>query len=103
MLEARHMDVSNDFSTLLSTASEAEREARRIFDSGGFLTVDEARTRFQGFARSSTQRGLLNRSLPGVLFSLSEGAAPDASLINLERFIQAVEDRDALYRFLAEH
>src|SRR5690606_8646391 len=63
----------------------------------------DALARFQQFARTSTERELLGQSLPGVLYSLSEGAVPDASLINLERFIQAVADREALFRYLAAH
>lgn len=97
------MDVSTDFFTLLSIAPTDEADARRILETAGFQNVDEARVRCQQFARTAGERDLLGRCLPGVLFALSEGAAPDASLINLERFIQAVEDREGLFRYLAEH
>lgn len=97
------MDVARDISTLISTEEATEPAARQLLTNIGFVHVTEALDRFRSLARTPREREKLLKSLPAVVVALSEGAAPDASLINLERFIQAVLDRESLFRYLAEN
>src|SRR5262249_48815371 len=69
----------------------------------GFLDLPEARLRFQGLARTQAERELFSRALPGIIHALADGAVPDTSLINLERFIQAAPESEAVFRYLAEN
>ncbi len=94
------MDVS---SLLKPDAPSRDAEADEILRSTGFLNVAEARGRFRSLARTDAQRDLFARALPGVLHALSDGAAPDSSLINLERFVQASSDPEQLFRYLSEN
>ena len=93
-----------DVATLLLSADPArEPEAEETLREAGFLNVPEARARFRGLARTDIERELFARALPGVIHALSDGAVPDTSLINLERFVQAAPDSESLFRYLAEN
>ncbi|MBX3443715.1 MAG: glutamine synthetase adenylyltransferase [Planctomyces sp.] len=97
------MDAGTDHTLLLSHAPDADEPAQRLLAAVGFANVPEAHVRIRSLVRTPDERELLLRTLPGILFALSEGAAPDPSLINLERFIQAVPDRADMFRYLAEN
>src|SRR5436189_810494 len=93
-----------DVATLLLSADPAhESEVEDILQSAGFLSIPEARTRFRGLARTEAERELFARALPGIIHTLADGAVPDTSLINLERFVQAAPDSEALFRYLADN
>jgi glutamate-ammonia-ligase adenylyltransferase len=93
-----------DVATLLLSADPAnEAQADETLQAAGFLNIAEAKARFRGLAQSEAERHLFAKSLPGVIHALSDGAAPDTSLINLERFIQAAQNSEGLFRYLAEN
>src|SRR5687767_3864476 len=93
-----------DVATLLLSADPAhEPEAEEALHSAGFLNFPETRTRVRGLARTDSERELFARALPGIIHALADGAVPDTSLINLERFIQAAPDSEAHFRYLAEN
>ncbi len=94
------MDVAT---ILLSGDPGLEAQADDTLRSAGFLNVPEARVRLRSLTRSEAERELFSRALPGVIHALSDGAAPDTSLINLERFVQAAPDTEELFRYLAEN
>jgi glutamate-ammonia-ligase adenylyltransferase len=97
------MDATRLNPPLLQTDAPSQAIAERLLSEAGFVHVADALARFRRFPQTPEERTLFERSLPAILVALSEGAAPDASLINLERFVQAVEDRARLFRYLAEH
>ncbi|QDT53751.1 Glutamate-ammonia-ligase adenylyltransferase [Caulifigura coniformis] len=93
-----------DVAPLLLSADPAhEAEAEETLRSAGFLSIPEARARFRGLARTDAERELFARALPGIVHALADGAVPDTSLINLERFVQAAQDSEGLFRYLAEN
>jgi [glutamine synthetase] adenylyltransferase / [glutamine synthetase]-adenylyl-L-tyrosine phosphorylase len=94
------MDVATP---LLSTDPAFDTQADDILRAAGFDHLPEARARFRQLARSPVERELFARSLPGILHALADGATPETSLINLERFVQAASDSESLFRYLAEN
>lgn len=67
----------------------------------GFSDPPKARRRLESLCDDEACRAALIQCLPMLLAALGETAAPDASLVNFERYVQAVADRTALFRYLA--
>ncbi|MEX0702636.1 MAG: glutamine synthetase adenylyltransferase [Planctomycetales bacterium] len=88
---------------LFLAAGLSAKQARRLFDAARFQDPPAAETRLRGLCATPECRQALARSLPMLLVALSETPAPDRSLVNFERFLQAVPDRTALLRRLAEN
>ena len=77
--------------------------SRRDSSRGRISEYPRSENSVPGLARTDTERELFARALPGIIHALADGAVPDTSLINLERFIQAAPDSEALFRYLAEN
>lgn len=69
----------------------------------GFADHEAAFYRFQQICDSDEARKELTSCLPMLLHALSLAATPDGSLINFERFVQTVDDRTELFRYLSHN
>ncbi len=79
-----------------------EAEAMELLREVNFENPQEAFHRLRRLPEDAAGRKSLGACLPMLLHSLSEAATPDGSLVNFERFVQCVEDRNGLFRYLAE-
>ena len=96
------MSLRNSPSELLSD-SVNEAEALDLLRSVNFENVDEALSRLRRLPRDEPGCRALGACLPMLLHSLANAATPDGSLVNFERFVQSVDDRNGLFRYLAEN
>ncbi len=88
---------------LLKPGALPDDEAERWLQQQGFDDASAARRRLLDLCPDRSARDHLGPCLPALLFAVAESASPDASLLNFERFVQSVPDRDALYRYLCEY
>ena len=93
------MDVSA--SSLPLTDPNAEEDARFPLATIEFGDRTAAARHLRSLAGPAPADGAVTRLLPYLRASLAAAANPDRALINLERFAQAVPDRDALLAALA--
>ncbi len=89
-------------SDLLSPAI-SEEEALTILRSVDFENPQEAFQRLRGIPQDDQGRKALGECLPMLLHALSDAATPDGSLVNFERFVQCVDDRNELFQYLANY
>lgn len=68
----------------------------------GFSDVPIAWQRFRSLCESESQRRLCFRFLPALLDAFREAATPDGSLLNFQRFVESVADRERLFETLAQ-
>ncbi|MCA9055815.1 MAG: glutamine synthetase adenylyltransferase, partial [Planctomycetaceae bacterium] len=67
----------------------------------GFVDVAAASERFQRLAGGERERQSLAELLPAVLLGLESAHTPDQALLNFERFVNAIPDRQQLFTALA--
>ena len=95
----------DDFRLLLTyPLSDVEQtRVEQLLTSVGFQNWEIAHKRFSHLCqKSSDSESMLLASLPMLLHALSEVASPDSSLINFERFVQSVPNRDNLFQLLSQ-
>src|SRR5262245_59264332 len=80
-----------------------DEEARQLLEAVGFADWKSAQLRLRQVCPDEASRRMLGDSLPMLLVALSDTAVPDRSLVNFERFVQAVPDRLALFRYLRDN
>lgn len=68
----------------------------------GFDDPTGAARRLQSLCENNVQRTLLSRTVPALLYALDEAATPDGSLLNFQRYVQSIDDRERLFRSLSE-
>jgi glutamate-ammonia-ligase adenylyltransferase len=68
----------------------------------GFAQPAGALARLQRLSRSPAEQDALVETLPALLGGLQAAHAPDQSLLNLERLVDATPDRQSLFERLAE-
>lgn len=69
----------------------------------GFDDCATAVRRVRELPTTDAEREALAECLPMLLLTLSETATPDGSLINFQRYVQSVPDREALFRYLSSN
>ncbi|WP_437227242.1 glutamine synthetase adenylyltransferase [Planctomicrobium sp. SH661] len=67
-----------------------------------FEDLPAALKRFQTLCDTDEQRKLCSRFLPALLHALSDAATPDGSLLNFQRFVQCVPDKNQLFAMLSQ-
>lgn len=88
---------------LLSPEGTRAEDARILLEETGFTDWQTAWHRFRQTCESEASREELSKSMPMLLHALSLAATPDGSLVNFERFIQSVDDRTELFRYLSQN
>ncbi|MBA3315586.1 MAG: glutamine synthetase adenylyltransferase [Planctomycetota bacterium] len=88
---------------LLRPGELTEEEAGAMLAAVGFADRQRARQRIESLCDDESCQRALNSCLPMLLAALSETATPDGSLVNFERYVQSVDDRAALFEYLASH
>jgi len=68
----------------------------------GFEDPRLALQRLHSLCKTPTQRSCCLRLLPALLDAFAEAATPDASLVNFQRFVQAVPDSEHLFTLLSQ-
>lgn len=86
---------------LLTPNAEQSANVRSALETIGFVNQDAAVRRFQSLCENDAQRQSASETLPALLYALLAAATPDRSLVNFERFVQSVPDRQGLYARLA--
>lgn len=84
----------------LLKANLPREEAYRLLERCGFADRPAAYDRLAKLAGSGETFEAFEDCLPTLLVSLSESANPDGLLVSFERYVLAVPDRLALYRYL---
>lgn len=95
------MSLKNSPSVLFSE-NVREEDALKLLRLVNFENPQIAFERLRSFPKDEVGRKALGECLPMLLHALSDAATPDGSLVNFERFVQCVEDRNGLFRYLAE-
>ncbi|REJ94068.1 MAG: glutamine synthetase adenylyltransferase [Planctomycetota bacterium] len=93
----------SDCLRLLQATRAADAGAKEIVAPVGFEDVSLAVTRLRGLAEDDESQRALAQTLPALLAALSDSAAPDSSLLNFERLVQAASDRTDLFHYLASN
>ncbi|GAB4542521.1 MAG: hypothetical protein Kow0063_34600 [Anaerolineae bacterium] len=93
--------VANQFQHLLLSEQSMEDQLHPLLAPAGFADWRAARRCLGRMADDPQVRPVLADLLPHLLATLADAASPDRVLVSLERFVQTVDDRLALYRFLA--
>ncbi len=96
------MSLKNSPSEMLSDAVP-EEEALALLRSVDFEHPEEALGRLRSMPQDAAGQKALGETLPMLLHALSDAATPDGSLVNFERFVQCVDDRNSLFRYLASY
>src|SRR5688572_4171877 len=86
---------------LLDPHAPTEPGAWPVLGQIGFENSLLALRRMRDMCRDESERETFSQTLPALLHALSEAADPDGSLVNFERYAQAVGDRAEFYRELA--
>jgi glutamate-ammonia-ligase adenylyltransferase len=87
---------------LFTPGQELPAELESVLQQVGFDSLPVAVERFRSLCESDVQRGMCARLAPALLHALSEAATPDGSLLNFQRFVQCVSDRDRLFAMLSQ-
>ena len=78
--------------------SDAAQEALRSL---GFENPIAGLDRFRSLCETQSQQETLQNTLPALLHALAEAASADLSLLNFQRFVLSVPDRDGLFATLS--
>ncbi|MDA1013665.1 MAG: glutamine synthetase adenylyltransferase [Planctomycetota bacterium] len=89
-------------SRLLGTTNPTVETIRRVLGPVGFEDCELAFRRLRDSAGDVRGRRALAECLPMLLSCLTDTAAPNASLVNFERYVQNVPDRVELFEYLAQ-
>ncbi|MBX3439440.1 MAG: glutamine synthetase adenylyltransferase, partial [Planctomycetaceae bacterium] len=81
----------------------SDESAEQWLRGRGFTDAAAARRRLLELCPDATAREHLAPCLPALLFAVAESASPDTSLLNFDRFVQSVPDRNQLFLYLSEH
>ncbi|TWT43535.1 Glutamate-ammonia-ligase adenylyltransferase [Thalassoglobus neptunius] len=92
---------ANTSQLILDSDIELSEQLVEEIEPVGFERIDVAIDRLRSVPESDVQRNLLAEILPGLLFSLSETPDPDRSVLNFQRFLKSVDDRETLLRTLS--
>ena len=92
---------TSDSARLLSSDDVSEEFATTLLEPVGFDDWQAALGRIRGFCRDGKERQAFAATLPSLLYALTDAATPDASLVNFERYVQAVPSRIELFQYLA--
>ncbi|MEW4489899.1 glutamine synthetase adenylyltransferase [Thalassoglobus sp. JC818] len=92
---------ANTSQLILDSDIELSEQLIEQIEPVGFERIDVAIDRLRSVPESDVQRNLLAEILPGLLFSLSETPDPDRSVLNFQRFLKSVDDREALLNTLS--
>lgn len=93
--------MPTNFLHLLTTTTE--EDARAVFEPIGFSDWQTARQRLMGLVKDARCREVLAECMPMLLDVLSHVAAPDSSVLNLERLVQSVGEPLELMTFLRDN
>lgn len=96
------MSLANSPAEILSDEL-SEEKALGVLKRVDFENPEEALRRLRRIPLDQAGRAALGDCLPMLLHALSDAANPDSSLVNFERFVLCVEDRNQLFRYLAEY
>lgn len=88
---------------LLTPGDLTDADVHAILDPIGFDDPDLALERLRSLTPDDELRWPLARTLPALLFALTEAATPDSSLLNFQRLVQTTPHRLELLSYLAEH
>lgn len=88
--------------TLLEPEGELSGSLAAALDAVGFDDRPGAVQRFRTLCETQRQREACARIVPALLHALEEAATPDGSLLNFQRFVQTVENREQLFQLLAD-
>lgn len=88
---------------LLSPNRLSASDAARLLEPIGFQDPQLALDRLRSQCRDAPRREAMARCLPMLLSALEDSAAPDTSVMHLERLLQTVPDSLRLLEFLADH
>ena len=88
---------------VLKPGLEEGSAAARILSLVGFKDAAVAQQRLIDICVGVESRTSIRRCLPPLFNALAEAATPDGSLVNFERFVHSVDDRNELFRHLAEN
>src|SRR6056297_1407149 len=88
---------------LLYPPTDDERDRGQTLQDLGFQDISMAQQRLAGICETNEQRKTLKACISNFLWSMSESANPDQSLLNFERYVQCCGDRSELFQFLAEN
>lgn len=88
---------------IIDSNSDPDADVEEMLKSVGFDDCDTARRRLAEMCPDDRCRASLSACLPMLLSALSEAATPDGSLVNFERYVQSVDDRGALFGYLASN
>lgn len=69
----------------------------------GFDDCETAVRRVRELPHSDAERKVLGQCLPMLLLTLSETATPDSSLVNFQRYVQSVPNREELFTYLSSN
>ncbi len=92
-----------DTRQLLESGALTDQQAEDLLASVEFDDWRGAHNRLQSLCPDESCREELAKCLPMLLSALVEAATPDASLVNFDRFVQSVDDRQELFQFLANN
>jgi len=95
------MDMETQARLLIHPSGMTDSQAEAFLADIGFDDAPTARKRVQELAENPEQRAALAECLTILLLELSEAATPDGSLVNFQRFVQSVPDREELFRYLS--
>src|SRR5579871_2780946 len=84
----------------LLSADVSREEVRTALEPCGFADWNAAHIRLVKIAGKGEFQEAFSACLPPLLVALSESASPDSLLISFERFVLAVPDPLALFRYL---
>ena len=88
---------------LIEPDALGSEDAEHILKSAGFANWSRAWRQLGQLADSASSRIALRRCIGPVLVSLADAAQPDMSLLNFERYVQSVPDRQRLFEYLAQY
>ncbi|MGE0377811.1 MAG: glutamine synthetase adenylyltransferase, partial [Planctomycetaceae bacterium] len=95
--------MAENVQQLLEPGAVPDAAAEEWLRRQGFDDAPAARRRLLELCPDVEARGHLAPCLPALLFAVAESASPDASLLNFERFVQSVPDRNRLFQYLSQH
>ncbi len=88
---------------LLEPGALSDGEITRLLDPIGFHEPNVALERLRVASADPDRRHAMVQCLPMLLAAFEESAAPDASVLHLERLLQTVDDPLCLLQFLADN
>ncbi len=89
--------------SLLNPDEMPDEQAAAFLKEAGFLDWKTALTRLRNLAEDKPSQKIISQFMPALMVTIADTAIPDSSLINFERFIQCVDDREEIFQYLADH